>query len=74
MKFISEDGNVYKSKKDYWLTMYPMKKNEPLNINMIRRKRIPDCNYVGSNQLFVKNYLKNKYTNDEQSHQLAGIS
>ena len=65
MKYNSEDGTVYKSKKGYWITLYPMKENEPLTSYMIRIKRITDCEYVERNKLFVKNYLKNKYDNDE---------
>ena len=42
MEYTSKDGTVYRSKKDYWLTMYPMRENET-QTNYIRRvKRIVD--------------------------------
>ena len=36
MKYISEYGTVFKSKKDYWLTTYPMKEKETTQL-YIRR-------------------------------------
>ena len=64
MKYISEDGTIYKSKKGYWMALYPMK--EPLTSYMIKIKRLIDYEYVERNKLFVKKYLMNKCDNDEQ--------
>ena len=44
MKYTFEDGTVYRSKKDYWLTMYPMKDNEPFTSYMIRIKSLQIVN------------------------------
>jgi len=66
MKYISEDGTVYKSKKDYLLTTYPMKENEILT-NYIRRiKRNLDPNYKEKINKTSREYMKNKYHSDEK--------
>ena len=64
MKYTSEDGTVYKSKKDYWLTMYPMRENET-QTNYIRRvKRIVDSDYKEKINANSRIYMKNKYYTD----------
>ena len=66
MKYICEDGTVYKSKKDYWMTLYPMKENEILT-NYIRRvKRNLDSEYLEKINKNSREYMKNKYHNDEK--------
>ena len=65
MKYISNDGTVYKSKKDYWLTMYPIRENEK-DTNYLRRiKRILDSDYLEKINKNSREFMKNRYNNDE---------
>ena len=43
MKFITEVGTVYKPRKDYWLTMYPIRENKttPCSIQHIIKNLKP---------------------------------
>ena len=65
MKYISEDGTVYKSSKDYWEIMYPMKEKETTQA----------ANKNESNFFFC--YLSEPYRNhkgDEDGENKWGIS
>ena len=66
MKYISEDGTVYKSKKDYWMTLYPIRENEttPCYIRRIKKKLYPE--YLETIIKHSREYHKNKYNNDEE--------
>ena len=66
MKYISEDGTVFKSKKDYWLTMYPMKEKETTQLYIQRIKRYLDADYLEKINKNSREYHKNRYHNDEQ--------
>ena len=46
MKYIFKDGTIYKSQKDYWLTMYPMKEKETTQVYIRRIKKNLDAAYL----------------------------
>ena len=55
MKYTSEDGTVYRSKKDYWLTMYPMRENETTQIYIKRIKKKLDVEYLEKRTKLLEN-------------------
>ena len=66
MKYTSEDGTVYRSKKDYWLTMYPMRENETTQIYIKRIKKKLDVEYLEKTNKTSREYMKNRYHTDEK--------
>ena len=66
MKYTSEDGTVYKSKTDYWLTMYPMRENETTQIYIKRIKKKLDVEYLEKTNKTSREYMKNRYHTDEK--------
>ena len=66
MKYISEDGTVFKSKKDYWLTMYPMKEKKITQLYIRRIKRYLDADYLEKINKNSREYHKNRYNTDEK--------
>ena len=66
MKYISENETVFKSKKDYWLTMHPMKEKETTQLYVRRIKRYLDADYLEKINENSREYHKHRYHNDEQ--------
>ena len=60
MKYISEDGTIYKSKKDFWMTMYPICENETTHcyIRRILKKLYPK--YLENIHKHSREYHKNR--------------
>ena len=74
MKYTSEDGTVYRSKKDYWLTMYPMRENETTQIYIKRIKKKLDVEYLEKTNRTSREYMKNRYHIDERRSKIEGSS
>ena len=51
MKYTSEDVTVYKSKKEYWLTMNPTRENKSVQLYLRRIKKKVDSKYL---EQFIK--------------------
>ena len=66
MKNTSEGGTAYKSRKDYWLTMYPMRENETTQIYIKRIKKKLDVEYLEKTNRTSGEYMKNRYHMDEK--------
>ena len=66
MKYTLKDGTVCRSKKDYWLTMYPMRENETTQVYIKRIKKKLDVEYLEKTNRTSREYMKNRYHTDEK--------
>ena len=65
MKFISPEGIMFNSKKEYFLTIEPMKENEKNNSYFRRMHLKLDTTYIKKSNKYTNKYLKNKYQTNE---------
>ena len=58
MKRIDENRTVHESKKDNWITLYPMRENEITQIYLKRIKQKLDVEYLEKTNSTSRRYIK----------------